>query len=95
MGIFGKKKVDPKTVELNRILTLSLDHSKVPEGVDEETYELIGRVVFHGNTFAEEMKKILGRVNKIDVMKSVKEAYPWINKENLNKVGMRAVDRLK
>ena len=97
MGLFGKKKevVDPRFIELNNILTQSLVNLKVPEGVDKETYDLIGKVVFQGDTYGEELKAAMGFVTKGHVIKFLKEAFPWINKENLERLGARSIERLK
>lgn len=94
MGLFKKKEVDPRVVELNEILAQSLINSKVPEGVDKETYDMIGVIVSYCNTYAEEMKAAMGFVNPGTVGGFIKKEYPWIDKANLKRLGERAVNRL-
>jgi hypothetical protein len=97
MGLFKKKQemTDPRYIELNTILAQSLINSKVPEGVDKETYDLIGKIVFQANMYAEEIKAAMGFCSEGNVKKFIKEEYDWINKENLQLIGKRAIDRIK
>jgi hypothetical protein len=97
MGLFKKKQevIDPRYIELNNILAKSLINSKVPEGVDKETYDLIGKIVLQANTYAEEIKAAMGFCSEGNVKKFINEGFGWINKENLNLIGKRAVDRIK
>ena len=94
MGLFGKKKVDPRMAQLNEVLTESLVNSKTPEGIDQETYDLIGKILMQAFAFAEEMAKAFGRVNEFDIKRWVKKEYPWIDKANLDRIAARAIDRL-
>jgi hypothetical protein len=97
MGLFKKKQevIDPRYIELNEILAQSLINSKVPEGVDKETYELIGKIVFQANTYAEELKAAMGFCSEGHVKKFIKEAFEWVSKDNLNLIGKRAIERIK
>lgn len=97
MGLFKKKQevIDPRFIEINEILAQSLINSKVPEGVDPETYDLIGKVVFQANTYAEELKAAMGFCTEGHVKKFLKEAFEWINNDNLNRLGKRAIERIK
>ena len=81
--------------EMNHILNQSLVNQKVPEGVDEHFYQLIGKIVLQGDTYAAELKAAMGFVGKREVKKFLAEAYPWIDKTNLELLSERAVDRTK
>lgn len=95
MGLFGKKVLDPKEVEMNEILAQSLINSKVPEGVDKDFYDLIGLIVSQCNMYAEEMQKHMGFIGPNQVIAFIRKEYKWIDKENLKRLGDRAVNRLK
>lgn len=95
MGLFTKKKADPRHVELNLILNISLKESKTPEGIDQEAYDLIGVILQKAFVYAEESAKMFGYPNAMSTKRFIHDEYPWIDKVNLKMIADRAVDRLK